>query len=149
MGSILGCGLHYVANQDKIYQYDAFFDAQTINALIKGSLNTPSQPKNTPSSDGPSNPQDPKNNDKKRVINDIPKSEFFRKISNRYERWRDGIYKAKRNTERLGNGKAEYLEWDHLHNDVEAYSKQGKHIGSINPQNLELYKNPQPRDLFK
>jgi len=150
IGSILGCGLQYIANQDKTYQYDAFFDAEKINAFMKGSLNAPSQSKNAPQGGGgPSNYQDPKNDeDKKRVTNEIHKSEFFKRISDRYECWRDGIYKAKRNAEKLGNGKAEYLEWDYLHNDVEAYSKGKQHLGSVDPKTLELYKGPEIGRIF-
>ena len=53
------------------------------------------------------------------------------------------MYRAKRGTERLAGHKAEFLQWDHLHNDVEAYSKSEKHLGSINPKTLELYKGPE------
>lgn len=142
VGSILGCGLQYLANQDKTYQYDMSFDVEKVIALMKGGLNQSSQ-KNAPSGCGPSSPQDPKkNNDKKRITNDIPKSEFFKKVSDRYERWRGATYRAKRNAEKLGNGKVEYLEWDHLHNDVEAYNEARQHIGSINPKTTEIYKNP-------
>lgn len=144
VGSILGCGLQYLENQDKIHQYEAFFDVQTLNALMKGSLNNSSQPQNVSPSGGSSNPQDPNNNDddKKRITNDVPKSEFFKKVSDRYERWRGQIYRAKNKAKKLGDGKVEYLEWDHLHNDVEAYNKARQHMGSIDPKTTEIYKNP-------
>ena len=57
-----------------------------------------------------------------------------------YEHYRDGVYRRKRNTKGIAD--AEYLEWDHLHNDVEAYSKSRIHIGSIDPEKLTLYKGP-------
>lgn len=37
---------------------------------------------------------------------------------------------------------ANYLEWDHLHGDVEVYQTPKKHIGSLDPELLEIYKAP-------
>ena len=79
--------------------------------------------------------------DKKRVVNKITKTEFFKKISKDYEHWRDGAHKRKPGAKGLGK-KTEYLKWDLLHNDVEAYDKGGIHLGSYDPATLELYKGP-------
>ena len=62
-----------------------------------------------------------------------------------YEHYRDNIYKRKRGSK--GIEKAEYIEWDNLHNDVEAYSKSKWHLGSIDPKTLKLYKGSVHRRL--
>jgi len=62
------------------------------------------------------------------------------KIKDEYEHWQNGIYKRKPRCKGVEN--AEYLKWDHRHNDVEAYSKGQMHLGSINPNTLKLYKPP-------
>jgi len=84
------------------------------------------------------NPDPDDNENKERKFNTIFKSEFFKKVKNEYEHYRDGIYKRKRGSKGIEN--AEYIEWDHLHNDVEAYGKNERHIGSIDPKTLKIYK---------
>lgn len=81
---------------------------------------------------------DPDDENKERIFNTISKSEFFKQIKDEYEHYRNGIYRRKRGAKGIEN--AEYLEWDHLHNDVEAYCKSKRHIGSINPKTLKIYK---------
>lgn len=88
-------------------------------------------------------PDDDENNERK--FNTITKSEFFKSIKNDYEHYRDGIYRRKKGTK--GIEKAEYLQWDYLHGDVEAYTKGGKHLGSIDPRTLRIYKGPVVRTL--
>lgn len=83
-------------------------------------------------------PDDDKNRGRK--FNTITKTEFFKMVKKDYERWRDNIYKKKSKADGIED--AEYLEWDYTHNDVEAYSKAKRHIGSINPHTLKLYKPP-------
>lgn len=90
--------------------------------------------------DSSEDPDDP--DQKKRKENKISKKDFFNSIKNSYEYWRDQIYKRKPNNNGIEN--AEYLKWDHLRNDIEAYNKYGKHIGSIDPQEKTLYK---PADI--
>lgn len=58
---------------------------------------------------------------------------------------KDNIYKRKKNAD--GIEKAEYLKWDKLHNDVEAYAKNKWHMGSIDPKNLRMYKGPKHAKL--
>lgn len=42
-----------------------------------------------------------------------------------------------------GSGsKQRYYEWDHTHNDIEVYDKNGRHLGSMDPTTGELYKPP-------
>ena len=90
--------------------------------------------------------KDPKDNEPekeqecKRIVNTMTKSEFFKTHGKDYQRWRDNIYRRKPGTKGIEN--AEYLEWDHLHNDLEAYSKAREHMGSIDPKLLKLYKGP-------
>lgn len=88
-------------------------------------------------------PNDDKN--KERKFNTITKSEFFKKVKNDYEHYKNGVYRRKKGAK--GIDKAEYLEWDHLHGDVEAYTKSCKHLGSIDPRTLRIYKGAQPRAL--
>lgn len=61
-------------------------------------------------------------------------------IKKNYEHYRNGIYRLKTHGEALAKG-AYYLQWDHLHNDVEIYSKSLKHLGSLDPETLKLYKD--------
>lgn len=89
-------------------------------------------------------PDDDENNERK--FNTISKSEFFKKVKNDYEHYKNGIYRRKKGAK--GIEKAEYLEWDHLHGDVEAYAKGGKHLGSIDPKTLKIYKGPVVRNIY-
>lgn len=90
------------------------------------------------------NPNDDKNSSfVERISNTMTKTEFFRKMKKRYEHWRDGIYRRINKKNGLDKN-AEYLKWDHLHSDVEAYGADRMHIGSIDPHTLKLYKNAIP-----
>lgn len=40
-----------------------------------------------------------------------------------------------------GDGRR-YYQWDNLHNDIEVYNKHGKHLGSMDPRNGNMYKGP-------
>jgi len=90
-------------------------------------------------------PEDPNNDKKERKVNTVTRTEFFKKVKNDYKFFRNSkkgpIYKRQPGTKGLGK-KAEYIYWDHQHNDVEAFSKSKKHIGSYDPASLELYKPP-------
>jgi hypothetical protein len=87
----------------------------------------------------PSNsPEDPEDKYKERKKNETTKTEFFKKIKDKYEYWHNKIYRKKSGMESIEG--AEYLQWDNQHQDVEAYSKSEKHLGSIDPQTLKLYK---------
>ena len=98
---------------------------------------------NVPSTNkGPNNNKGPENNNNQRIINVITKAEFFKRCSDRYEHWKNGIYRLKEKVFGFLNGKAYYLEWDHLHNDVEVYSQNERHLGSLDPKTFELYKGP-------
>jgi len=79
---------------------------------------------------------------KKRKHNIITKPEFFKKVKKDYKRWKKNIYIRKHKAKGIEN--AEYLEWDYKHNDAEAYSRSKKHLGSIDPETLKLYKNAIP-----
>jgi len=89
---------------------------------------------------GGGGPKDPKKGPNDRIINTVTKVEFFRQLKDQYEYWKDGIYKLKDRAMGLLDGKAYYLQWDNLHNDVEVYSKGKTHLGSIDPKTLQLYK---------
>lgn len=76
---------------------------------------------------------------RKRKTNKVTKQEFFKRVRNDYEYYRDGVYKRRPGAKGLGK-KVEFLKWDHLHNDVEAYNAAERHLGSMDPATLELYK---------
>lgn len=83
------------------------------------------------------------NKEKERKVNKVTKQEFFNNalIKANYTHYKNGVYKLKaRGTPIVKN--AEYLYWDHLHNDVEVYGKNEKHLGSLDPQILKIYKPP-------
>ncbi len=75
---------------------------------------------------------------KERKVNSTSKTEFVKKAKEDYEYLREGIYRKKKNAN--GMEGAEYLKWDHLHNDVEAYNVSKRHLGSIDPQTEIIYK---------
>lgn len=109
----------------------------------KSKKNNSSHQQSQPDNDPEKEPDNgPRNKVNQRIINTIGKSEFFNKVRDRYYHLKNGIYRAKCKQDRLANGKAEYLEWDYLHSDIEAYSNSKDHLGSINPNTLELYKGP-------
>ncbi|MEG0856827.1 MAG: colicin E3/pyocin S6 family cytotoxin [Terrisporobacter sp.] len=44
-------------------------------------------------------------------------------------------------TKSSGKGKKRrFYEWDNTHNDIEVYDKNGKHLGSMDPNTGEMYK---------
>mgnify|MGYP003503062206 CR=1 FL=1 len=83
-------------------------------------------------------PEDPED---KRKKNEMRKSEFFGRdeIKKAYEYYKDGAYRKRPGAK--GIKKVEYLKWDHLHGDVEAYSSRMTHLGSIDPKTLKFYKD--------
>lgn len=83
-----------------------------------------------------------------RKVNTTSKSDFFGNplIKNNYEYYKEGVYKLKHKG--AGLGKAEYLKWDHLHNDVEVWCARGRHLGSIDPLTKNIYKGPQGHKLW-
>lgn len=89
---------------------------------------------------GGHDPNDPKKKLGDRIINTITKAEFFRQLKDQYEHWKDGIYRLKDRAIGLLDGKAEFLKWDNLHNDVEVYNRSERHMGSLDPKTLQLYK---------
>jgi hypothetical protein len=80
---------------------------------------------------------------KERKVNQVTKQEFFNCpiIRANYEHYRNGIYKLKTRGNPIVKN-AEYLQWDHLHNDVEVYSDSETHLGSLDPKTMNLYKPP-------
>lgn len=83
-------------------------------------------------------PDDDNNDNNERKFNTISKTEFFKARKNEYEQYRNNIYKRKRGSKGIEN--AEYLEWDNLHGDIEAYAKNRWHMGSMDPKTLKFYK---------
>jgi len=97
------------------------------------------------------------NNNKPRIENIIKKTDFFRRpeIKRDYKFFKkiDGRNYYKRVKGRKGiHKKAEFLCWDHLHNDLEIYKHIGKkmvHAGSIDPATYKLYKPPVIERVFR
>lgn len=87
-------------------------------------------------------PEDPDKDKNERKVNNMPKQEVFKqqKISDDYEKVKGrDRWKRKKGAEGLDK-KVEYLEWDALHGDIEAYDSCGVHLGSYEPRSLKLYK---------
>lgn len=58
------------------------------------------------------------------------------------EIWQD-LDNAGNGRKQSGNGsRRRYYEWDHTHNDIEVYDKNGRHQGSMDPTTGEMYKPP-------
>ena len=76
--------------------------------------------------------------EKNRKKNEMHCSEFFGGIENDYVNTGDGIYALKQDGKSIEN--ACYLYWDHLHGEVEAFSKGKKHLGAIDPKTKKIYK---------
>jgi hypothetical protein len=78
---------------------------------------------------------------KVRIVNTMQRQEFFKKpnIKKNYRPiGNDGIWQKKPGASGLKN--AEYLQWDHKHNEVEVYNKKKIHLGALDPQTEEYYK---------
>lgn len=57
--------------------------------------------------------------------------------------WKDfKPYKGKTKTNGQTGKKKRFYEWDYTHQDIEVYDSNGKHLGSIDPFDGELYKEP-------
>lgn len=80
-----------------------------------------------------------KSQPKERKQNKISKSEFAKNIKNSYQKLRNRE-RWKLKPKSKGFDDAEYLEWDKQHQDIEAYNKHGKHMGSIDPATNRYYK---------
>ena len=69
----------------------------------------------------------------------------FNKINskNQSEIWKkfDNVKGSDRNTSGIGRDK-KYYEWDYTHNDIEVYDRNGKHLGSMDPNTGKMYKPP-------
>ncbi len=78
---------------------------------------------------------------KERKQNTVSKPDFAKKIKKSYQKVRNRkLWKLKNGEEPIN--KAEYLEWDYLHQEVETYNKQGEHLGAVNPETRRLSKLP-------
>lgn len=53
-------------------------------------------------------------------------------------------YKIDIKTNGLSGKDKEYYKWDKLHNDIEVYDREGKHLGSKNPTTGKMYKPANP-----
>ncbi len=106
------------------------------------SIDKKSKNNNYHNNNGPKKPKDDEHdgyqNHKKNIVT---KTAFFKKMKDQYKYYREDIYKKISGIRGLDK-KTEYIKWDHLHNDVEAFDRGGRHLGSYDPQTLRLYKPP-------
>lgn len=93
----------------------------------------------------PSNYNPKKLASKERKFNTMERAEVFRKgkFKQDYKTCGNGRYEKKDGADGFGK-RAQYLEWDNLHKDVEAYDKFGRHQGSIDPATEKMYKPAEP-----
>lgn len=73
-------------------------------------------------------------------------------IKNNYQKYEKNSskYKLKRDSKALLDGKAEYIEWDPMHKEVEAYDRNGAHLGALETENFTQYRPADPsRNFFK
>ena len=99
------------------------------------------------------NPIDPNDDDEKekeRKFNEMSKTEFFKKVKGDYRFDKQlNVYvriKGKEGLKCSRTGKdIEFLEWDGLHLDVEAYGSNKAHLGSIRTSDYVMYKGPKPK----
>ena len=57
-------------------------------------------------------------------------------------------YRGAIKTNGLNGKERRFFRWDATHHDIEVFDHAGKHLGSMNPINGEMYKPPVPgRDL--
>jgi hypothetical protein len=100
------------------------------------------------------NGNDPKNDKdgkKERVISKVTETEFFHRpeIKSDYGYYKDDVYMRKHRRNGLFK-KAEYLEFDHTHNEVEVYNWSGDHLGAYDPVSNKMYKPAEKgRNIFK
>ena len=93
----------------------------------------------------------------KRIFNTITKADFFQRadIKRDYEFFKKigkRVYYRRKKASKGLLKKADFISWDHTHNDVEVYKKfrNGmRHLGSYDPVNNCMYKPPVPaRDVY-
>ncbi|WP_332650089.1 colicin E3/pyocin S6 family cytotoxin [Lysinibacillus sp. 54212] len=66
-------------------------------------------------------------------------------IKNYSDVWKSfKAYRGVTKTNGLSGSKKRYYEWDNTHHDIEVYDKNGKHLGSMDPFDGEMYKPPVP-----
>ncbi len=78
-------------------------------------------------------PEDPEGGDGRKGNCAKQESSIWKSFQN----FRDGL---KSNGQK--GTKREYYEWDHMHNDIEVYSHQGNHLGSMDPISGKIYRAP-------
>lgn len=149
IGGLLGCVIKSCTT-NKVREYQLVFDPAKIQRHLLNNNSKSDQssaPKHLRQSVlaqpmlDPEDPDKDKNNERK--TNTMPKQEAFKqsKIANDYEKVKGrDRWKRKKGAQGLDK-KAQFLEWDNLHKDIEAYDSTGNHLGSYEPTSLKLYKD--------
>ncbi|MBS0577488.1 MAG: VCBS repeat-containing protein [Proteobacteria bacterium] len=110
------------------------YDANASNGSSSG-VRGPTQPtaNGSAAAPPPDDGDDGSGNDRKTNVSK-QQSDVWKKLEN----YKKGI-------KRSGSGSGtRYYEWDHTHNDIEVYDRNGRHLGSMNPSTGEMYKPPVP-----
>ena len=102
--------------------------------------NNAPQPSNAPN---PKKPEEPK----ERKVNTLQRTEAMNKLKENYRYDNQtNLYKLRENGKPIKctqTGKDVInVKWDGAHGDIEALNKSYKHMGSIDPKTLEMYKAP-------
>lgn len=130
--------IDYEESSEKGWPSD--LDKNSATICSGGSGGEPPDPPNGPGWFGRNhnkkNKQHFQNNERKK--NSISKAEFFKSVSSEYYHLRNGIYRLRKGAH--GIGRAEYIQWDNLHCEVECYSKTGLHLGAADPITKIIYK---------
>ncbi len=117
----------------------------------KGKNKNPQQPSDPNNARNKNQRQGPKNVNsrqvaaKERKFNTMERAEVFRKgkFKQDYKTCKNGRYVKKTGVEGFGK-RAQYLEWDNFHKDMEMYDKFGRHQGCIEPITEKIYKPAVP-----
>jgi hypothetical protein len=95
----------------------------------------------------PGGPKKDDEKEKERKFNTTQKTEFMDKVKEnyRYDKATDSykIMDGKRPISDSITGKpVKYIKWDGCHGDIEAYFEIKRHLGSLDPETLKMYKGP-------
>jgi len=125
----------------KLVEYQRMIDLAKKSKSNNSSKTTKEQstataaaPNNHPNQDNKENKQEDekKSNDKNERKFNVNKSEspVWKRLKN-----------AGNNLKESGRGRSKQsYQWDHTHNDIEVYDRNGNHMGSMNPETGKMYK---------
>ncbi len=131
--------LGIIPTQEQLRVYNAHLAAEKAKKNAGNAKQ--SNPSNTatggPNGDGP----------KERKFNTAQKTDALRKIKENYRfDKQSGKYRLKDNGTPIKCSRTQKpvygIDWDGAHGDIEGYRETGHHMGSLDPENFEMYKGP-------